>query len=91
MPATREALVTAKQDWLLLALAHRAGRPLTPAQIQKAMFLMGAEARTLVEPRSYDFTPYNYGPFDASVYHDLDAMVEKGFRGYAVLLCGAVS
>lgn len=67
-----------RQEWLLMALAHRNGEPMTPAQIQKAMFLMSAEARQLVGQRFYDFIPYNYGPFDANVYHDLDAMVSNG-------------
>jgi hypothetical protein len=40
--------MTTRQEWLLMALAHREGEPLTPAQIQKAMFLMSVEARPLV-------------------------------------------
>jgi DNA-binding PadR family transcriptional regulator len=70
--------MTTRQEWLLMALAHRKGQPLTPAQIQKAMFLMSAEARSLVSTRFYEFVPYNYGPFDASVYHDLDKLALDG-------------
>lgn len=70
--------MTTRQEWLLMALAYRNGQPMTPAQIQKAMFLMSAEASQLVGPRFYDFIAYNYGPFDASVYHDLDAMADNG-------------
>ena len=70
--------MTTRQEWLLMALAHRNGEPMTPAQIQKAMFLMSAEAPGLVGQRFYDFIPYNYGPFDASVYHDLDTLVDNG-------------
>ena len=70
--------MTTRQEWLLLALAHRNGAPMTPAQIQKAMFLMSAEASALVGHEFYDFVPYNYGPFDARVYHDLDTMVQNG-------------
>jgi len=51
---------------------------MTPAQIQKAMFLMAAEATHLVGPGFYNFVPYNYGPFDADVYHDLDVLVDRG-------------
>ncbi len=36
--------MTTKQEWLLIALAHRRGQVMTPAQIQKAMFLMRMEA-----------------------------------------------
>jgi hypothetical protein len=51
---------------------------MTPVQIQKAMFLIGMEAKQFVEPGFYKFVPYNYGPFDANVYHDLDELVAKG-------------
>src|SRR5205823_2852759 len=77
-PVIRELMMTTRQEWLLMALAYRNGQPMTPAQIQKAMFLMSVEAPQLVGPRFYDFIPYNYGPFDARVYHDLDAMADNG-------------
>ena len=70
--------MTSRQVWLLFALAHRNGKPMTPAQIQKAMFLMSAEASALVDQPFYKFVPYNYGPFDAQVYHDLDSLSESG-------------
>jgi hypothetical protein len=70
--------MTTRQEWLLLALAHRNGQPMTPVQIQKAMFLMGMEAKKLVGTGFYNFVPYNYGPFDANVYHDLDALAARG-------------
>jgi uncharacterized protein len=69
--------MTTRQEWLLMALAHREGEPLTPVQIQKAMFLMSVEARPLVG-QFYEFIPYNYGPFDARVYHDLDSLAREG-------------
>jgi hypothetical protein len=67
-----------REDWLLMALAHRRGQPITPAQIQKAMFLMRMEAGRFVQPGFYEFIPYNYGPFDATIYHDLDALASRG-------------
>jgi hypothetical protein len=70
--------MTSRQEWLLMGLAHRKGQPLTPAQIQKAMFLMREEASALVGPKFYNFIAYNYGPFDANVYHDLDDLAQKG-------------
>lgn len=93
--------MTSRQEWLLMALAHRKGQPMTPAQIQKAMFLMAAEAPHLVGQGFYNFVPYNYGPFDANVYHDLDVLAERGlvtgdsfpgrsWRMYAVTPAGLV-
>jgi hypothetical protein len=70
--------MAARQEWLLLALARRNGQPMTPVQIQKAMFLMGAEAKQFVGSAFYKFVPYNYGPFDADVYSDLDVMAAQG-------------
>jgi DNA-binding PadR family transcriptional regulator len=70
--------MTDRSDWLLLALAHRRGAPMTPVQIQKTMFLMAMEAGHQVGPRFYEFIPYNYGPFDASIYHDLNRLAERG-------------
>lgn len=70
--------MTCRDEWLLLALAHRRGEVMTPVQIQKAMFLMAVEAKQLVGRGFYQFVPYNYGPFDANVYHDLDRLVARG-------------
>jgi hypothetical protein len=39
--------MTTRKEWLLMALAHRSGEPMTPVQIQKAMFLLSAEAEEL--------------------------------------------
>jgi DNA-binding PadR family transcriptional regulator len=93
--------MTTRQEWLLLALAIREGQPMTPVQIQKAMFLLGTEAKQLVGPKFYKFVPYNYGPFDADVYHDLDDLVAKGlvtsgssgrsWKMYAVTPAGATA
>jgi DNA-binding PadR family transcriptional regulator len=70
--------MTSRQEWLLLALAHRRGQPMTPAQIQKSMFLMRMEAGRYLGDRFYEFIPYNYGPFDADIYRDLDWLAAKG-------------
>jgi hypothetical protein len=70
--------MTKRSDWLLLALAHRRGASMTPVQIQKTMFLMSMEAAHQVGPEFYQFVPYNYGPFDASIYHDLSQLAEQG-------------
>ena len=90
--------MTRRQDWLLLALAHRKGLPMTPVQIQKTMFLMSAEAKQHVGGGFYKFIPYNYGPFDSDVYSDLDllelhglvasAATSRGWKTYAVTPAG---
>lgn len=67
-----------RKDWLLLALAHQPERPLTPIQVQKAMFLMREEAGRKVGSGFYKFVPHNYGPFCAEIYRDLDALAKEG-------------
>jgi hypothetical protein len=71
-----------REQWLLMALAHRAGQPMSPVQIQKAMFLMRMEAGRHLPPGFYDFVPYNYGPFDVNIYHDLDSLIARGLVTY---------
>ncbi len=63
----------------LMMLAAAKGKPYTPVQIQKAMFLLSEEAAALFSPGSrYRFVPYDYGPFDAAVYDDLRALQAAG-------------
>ncbi len=67
-----------RQEWLLLALAS-AGGEVSPVQIQKSMFLMSVEAADFVGADFYEFVPYNYGPFNAEIYHDLERLAAEGF------------
>ena len=70
--------MASRREFLLLALASASDGRLSPVQIQKAMFLLKQEASQYVEPDFYDFVPYNYGPFDSSIYDDLDALAGSG-------------
>jgi hypothetical protein len=60
-----------RKDVLLAALALSYSRSLTPVQVQKAMFLISAEAKHAAPNRFYQFEKYNYGPFCADIYSDL--------------------
>ena len=42
------------------------------------MFLLRMEAAEHVGDGFYRFQPYNYGPFNSSIYGDVDAMVRDG-------------
>src|SRR5438067_594412 len=64
-------------DWNLLVLAAAEGKALTPAQFQKALFLLQQRFPAAV-PGGYAFRPYNYGPFDADVYRDAERLEEQG-------------
>lgn len=66
-----------RQDWPLLVLSFAGDKGLTPAQLQKTIFLLQKafpEARDL----TYEFQPYNYGPFDARVYDDVEFLAAHG-------------
>lgn len=65
-----------RRDWTLLALAAARGRPLTPAQLQKALFLLGKKGK--VGGAFYNFRPYNFGPFSAEIYQDAESLEAEG-------------
>ncbi len=63
-----------RQDWLLLVLASTE-EALTPVQLQKSLFLLEKTLpETLLGEGYYDFVPYDYGPFDSSIYHDAEEL-----------------
>jgi hypothetical protein len=70
--------MASRQEFLLLALASATDGRLTPVQVQKAMFLLKQEASQYVGPDFYEFVPYNYGPFNSSIYDDLNALAGLG-------------
>ena len=66
-----------RHDITLLMLALAEGRPYSPVQIQKAMFLADDKIPEAFDSR-YHFEPYDYGPFDRHVYIDIEDMQERG-------------
>jgi hypothetical protein len=67
-----------RSDWALLAIAAAEGRPLTPVQLQKVLFILGREKHRRVGPGYYAFHPYNYGPFSSEIYADAEALDGMG-------------
>lgn len=61
-----------------MVIAAAKGAPLTPLQLQKALFLLGQSYPGEVGRDFYDFQPYNYGPFDVLVYHDAERLADRG-------------
>lgn len=63
-----------RKDFLLLVVAAGKSQPLTPVQLQKSLFLI--ERANLCEAPKlfYQFQPYHYGPYDASIYSDADIL-----------------
>ena len=65
-----------RKYWTLLALGAAEGKALTPVQLQKTLFLLGQAFPEMED--FYDFVPYNYGPFDASIYEDAKILAQEG-------------
>jgi len=60
-------------------LAASGGRPYTPVQIQKALFLVCETLPDVIsEGPTFGFEPYDYGPFDAAVYQEAEALRNVG-------------
>lgn len=57
-----------KSDWVIVVLGAAKGKRLTPAQLQKSLFLIKQNIPKDLKQDFYDFEPYNYGPFCAEIY-----------------------
>jgi hypothetical protein len=68
-----------RQQLLLAILAAAKGRPYSPVQIQKAVFLITRNLPNLVtEGDRFEFVPYDYGPFDSDVYLEAEELQRTG-------------
>jgi uncharacterized protein len=68
-----------RADLVLAVLAAAFGRPYTPVQIQKAVFIICDQFPELIdEGPGFDFKPYDYGPFDSDVYSEIGALQRGG-------------
>jgi hypothetical protein len=67
-----------RSEVLLAILAASEGRPFTPVQIQKAAFLVTTNLPRLVNAGpNFGFVPYDYGPFDQSVYSEAETLAAQ--------------
>ena len=68
-----------RQNFVLAALSSAGrGAQFTPVQVQKLFFLVDREASHLFGGPYYQFTPYDYGPFDRNIYTDLELLQMQG-------------
>lgn len=73
-----------RQELLLAMLAAADGRPYSPVQIQKAMFLLEKHVPSLVDSGpSFSFAAYDYGPFDSAVYSEAENLKASGLAHIA--------
>ena len=68
-----------RQQIILAALAAAGENAMfSPVQVQKLFFLIDREAAQLIEGPHFNFSPYDYGPFDRAVYDELDRLSVAG-------------
>ena len=67
-----------RKFWPLLVIAAGGDSGLTPVQLQKTLFLLATSCPNAVASDSYQFEPYDYGPFDSSVYRDTEELASEG-------------
>jgi hypothetical protein len=68
-----------RRDLVLAILAASEGRPYTPVQIQKAVFIVCDQFRELIDDgQGFNFEPYDYGPFDSDVYSEISELDSNG-------------
>ena len=67
-----------RHEWLLLFLRSPGGPYRTDQiRVMKGMFLLSQEGPGELQ-NLYRFVPYHYGPFDTTVYQDLDQLENAG-------------
>lgn len=52
---------------------------MSPVQVQKLFFILDRELSDVTGGPYFKFEPYDYGPFDATVYRELDKLALSGF------------
>jgi len=60
-----------KQELLLIALSSDGTAEFSPVQIQKLIFLIEKNVAAQLGGSVFEFVPYDYGPFDSSIYEEL--------------------
>ncbi len=70
-----------KRTLLLAALAAGEGDEHSPVQVQKLIFLIEKNVASDLGGERFKFVPYDYGPFDSSLYGELQGLE---FEGLAV-------
>ncbi|MDO9371288.1 MAG: hypothetical protein Q7U07_01670 [Gammaproteobacteria bacterium] len=73
-----------KLGLLLIALAAGEKSEYTPVQIQKLIFLVEQNVGNLIGGPFFEFRPYNYGPFDSSIYELLRQLEADGLVSASV-------
>jgi len=66
-----------RNDFVLAVFASSNNAIYSPVQIQKLFFLIEKKIPELSENNYFDFTPYNYGPFDPNIYDVISELISS--------------
>jgi hypothetical protein len=67
-----------RQEVMLAALAAESGSVFAPVQVQKLFFLLDQNIASDLGGKQFAFEPYDYGPYDRTVYSELEALSRRG-------------
>lgn len=68
-----------RKDLVLAVLSSAKGALHSPVQVQKMFFLVDENISEYVGGKYFCFKPWSYGPFDNSVYIELEELAKEGF------------
>ena len=77
-----------KREQILAVLSTSGRQPWTPVQVQKIFFLLDKKVSGAFGGPLWDFTPYDYGPFDAEVYRKIEWLSREGLTAVIRPNCG---
>lgn len=73
-----------KNELLLAAMAAGNGSEFSPVQLQKLLFLIDRNVSGDLGGTGFTFVPYDYGPFDSSVYSSLSMLEAQGLAASSI-------
>lgn len=62
---------------VLAAMSSARTRPFLPVQIQKLFFILDQNIAEQIGGPHFDYKPHDYGPFDKSVYRNLEELADE--------------
>lgn len=68
-----------RSEVMLAAMSSARTRPFLPVQIQKLFFILDQNLPEQIGGPLFKYKPHDYGPFDKSVYRDLEELASEGF------------
>ena len=66
-----------RHDFVLACMSPAENEIFRPVQVQKLFFLIDRNLHEILGGQYFNFEPYNYGPFDKTVYEALEALAAE--------------